>query len=97
MFSLKVVEGQFMIDKSPIKTEDYEEAGAVEYVDEEEEVEYAVVADMQNDNDEDTNDGYEDEHGIVNPETEEGFSLNTMEHGEGRSFSCELCPKVFGK
>lgn len=86
-----------MIDKSPIKTEEFEEAGTVEYVEEEEEVEYAVEADMQNDNDEDTNDGYEDEHGNVDPETEKGFSLNTMEHGEGRSFSCDLCSKVFGK
>lgn len=85
---------QFLLDKSDIKTE-FEEVGDVEYIDEE--VEYAVEEDMHNDIDEDTNDGYEDEDGILKPETEKGFSLDTMEHGEGRSFSCDLCSKVFGK
>ena len=55
-------------------------------------------------NDEETNDGFEDvDHvsdEIVKEEEEEHSSevrnLENMEQ-EGRNYSCELCPKVFGK
>lgn len=63
-----------------------EEMNVTEYVEEE----Y-----VEGTNDEETNDGFEDEHGMINQDDEkETNSSETMEDGP---YACDLCPKVFGK
>lgn len=87
-----VEEPHFVIDKVAVKTEPLVAADDMEYVDEE--IEYAVEENVL-DNDEDTNDGFEDEHGIVKSETTE--ESEAIVHAEGRRIACDFCPKVFGK
>lgn len=87
-----VEEPHFVIDKVAVKTEPFVAADDMEYVDEE--IEYAIEENVL-DNDEDTNDGFEDEHGIVKSETTE--ESEAVVQTEGRRIACDFCPKVFGK
>lgn len=86
-----VEEAHFVVDKVDVKAEPHVTADDMEYV---EEVEYAVEENVF-DNDEDTNDGFEDEHGIVKSEATE--ESEAVVQAEGRRIACNFCPKVFGK
>jgi hypothetical protein len=78
-------------DAKAVKAEEYDESSVIEYVEEE------YVDDMNDThNDEDTNDGFEDEHGIINTDEDKRRSLESMEQAEGTHYTCDLCPKVYG-
>lgn len=83
---------RFVIEDS----EEHHDSSVIEYVEEE------YIDDMNHQdtmNDEDTDDGFENSGSIVKEADDDRFetSHNTEVIEQSGAFSCELCPKIYGK